>query len=879
MKGILCVLIFLAGMPLHGSAGLLSTEEIDLLQKHSLPPGEPNLANRAFELSLKLGREVSVEGLDAILTGGNALRLRAYLQGFGHRGNESLPVAIEALIVRHYRNIEFQDLFIDLFAGGRAKFQSVPLFDLLHQSLVNVLNEPNAASRQARVQRLTRAVLASDRHDVEARIFELLPRLKDVPFPTFEGSSHDLAMEFLARRKYARLVPYLSALLDVRDASREPERFGVLACLDRLDTVDSSEAVRKAAVLLDRLLREPYARGSERTILNIFALLQRHNFAFDPAALMAVLKDRGPRDQVARTIVSILIANPEPSAIRAMVERMERIVRSDPSGASESGGHVEFMLRKLEDLKDHMALDYAQLRQALPGRLSDSAIASHLKLIKARRELLAVPDLLGYLADSKVHGQALDLLLEYDSADVWRQARAEIERLKQQGKLDDARYHSSAMRLDGPISEPTKYSAVLQQRMRGRDYEVRRGRASTVKYNLRKLLDSQPEQYVARYVENLKTQENLVREYPELPQVKGLRGEIGSDYFVLGNLVRFRLKQPAQAIPLYAKAQEFEVLFGEIASGDTYQFDLNDWRKALAEFERLLQRMQGQPLSTNDMEADLGHWFRQWLTQQVHFLKTGKVFTGAITREDIGGFGALLYFGGGSAQEEFPQLASPTRSISEAMRGTPGAAAVAREEVARKIEALPASYFTLTRTTKLATMLPDDGAILRYLDKHDPAGYLSACLLAMVGYVDGQPGGDRQSAGVLPGLAMEPSGSGNPLRMAAARYFKERKITADTRPDPRMSTPENTWKLLIASLVRGDLETAMSCLTPGLQGRFRPGWSQMSADALRNTGESFTGFSMSADMGEMKEAVAVRGNRAGMIYFVNVGGAWKINEM
>ena len=31
--------------------------------------------------------------------------------------------------------------------------------------------------------------------------------------------------------------------------------------------------------------------------------------------------------------------------------------------------------------------------------------------------------------------------------------------------------------------------------------------------------------------------------------------------------------------------------------------------------------------------------------------------------------------------------------------------------------------------------------------------------------------------------------------------------------------------------------------------------------------------------GGIQEAVVVRGKQAGMIYFVNVGGAWKIDEM
>jgi hypothetical protein len=415
---------------------------------------------------------------------------------------------------------------------------------------------------------------------------------------------------------------------------------------------------------------------------------------------------------------------------------------------------------------------------------------------------------------------------------------------------------------------------------RGKEFEAKKRQLYATKTALLKLKEEQPGQYVALYLDYLKSQERLAMEYADLGPVVGLRNEISNDYLRLGHVVRFKLKQANKAIELYAAGEKVEdSLAPTFAAADAYQFDLHDKAKALKEYQRMQENVQRTLASTNDMEAGFARWAANWLTYQINYLKTGKTFSGTIGQEDIGGVGMILYFTAGAAmQDDYLGLAPLYRLLK---RGASPNGQLNpqfnRNEVGQELERLPPSGVTLLNTVMLVTLLPDAEAILRYLEKHDPAGYASACFLAMVEMVDRQADTSREAL-FLPGLAVAPIGAANPLRVASARFFREGKVSLNTQADPRMSTPEQTWNLLIASLKSGDLDTAMACLTPGQQAKFR-WWTQTPPDKLRSMAESFTAFSMSADMGEIREAVVIRGKQAGMVYFVNVGGAWKISEM
>jgi|SRR5215831_10994429 len=61
--------------------------------------------------------------------------------------------------------------------------------------------------------------------------------------------------------------------------------------------------------------------------------------------------------------------------------------------------------------------------------------------------------------------------------------------------------------------------------------------------------------------------------------------------------------------------------------------------------------------------------------------------------------------------------------------------------------------------------------------------------------------------------------------------------------DARMSSPEATWKLYLASLKSGDLETARACLVPAMH-PILDALAQGGPAKLASIADSFTGFAM-----------------------------------
>ena len=418
-------------------------------------------------------------------------------------------------------------------------------------------------------------------------------------------------------------------------------------------------------------------------------------------------------------------------------------------------------------------------------------------LIARLKDEKGVPDLLAFLAEDKLYTRAFQALTAFDSPEVWKQTRAEIERLKHDGKIADGQHRQAAALLDRRIASPEEHFAAKAQAERHKELDAKRGALYATKNALPALKDS-PEQYVAGYLAYLNSEERLAEEYADLPTVVGLRGDIGRDYFNLANLVRFRLKQPVKAIGLYGMAQKVGkpmALMAALAVADTYQFDVHDPAKALEVFRRLeadqrldvsLGLLEPARSAATSWEGVYRHWLKNWLAHQVNYLKTGKPFGGTITEDDINGAALIIFLGGGMAMQD-EGVASLYNSTAEALHAGAGTQ-IDRRAIGRTLDTLPPSSLKLQGTVMLLTLLPDVSAILRYLDKHDPAGYFGACLFAMVESIDRRAVTGREAM-LLPGLALDPPGPANPLRAASARFLKERKVTLKIRPDPRGPTP------------------------------------------------------------------------------------------
>jgi len=662
-----------------------------------------------------------------------------------------------------------------------------------------------------------------------------------------------------------------------QDLASNPQSLGIARALASTDLPGIEPA-----------LLELLPRVSPGEAAFIVSLLQRRKFA--PAIpLLRKLQESTPPsqnvNQFLERISATFISIGTPEAMDALMHRLAWLM-DQPANVRRN--EVFGMLYSLtERLPADAPFDYARFRKLLGSSLSDpSDKLQHVKLIQARKEKLGIPDLINYLP---MRGDAVvGALLEVGSPDDWRKARAELERFQSEGKIDAVHFSDVKRRLDAAILDP----GIVTAATRDRAFQREKGALSSVLIEANKARDSDSARYVAMFQEYLAGLERLRSQYTGSPSSGGMHDEIRNGYMDLAGYVRFVQKQPERAAGLYQKAAAMgaarageksilDVGGIDMLLGDVYQFDLRNSVAALEHYELALDRVNKTQTEGSDIEKAFFGRQKIWLQHEIAYLKTGRTFAGTVERDDALGFIGLAFFASDPAFG-----GQDTRALYKDPAWRTDRSKVDREKLREKMEQLPSSRVTLLKTIVPLSLLPTEASILRYLKKHDPSGYLSACILGAVPYIDQvlKDQGDKDTAdqmrAILPGVFVDAPQRGNAFRLASARFLKENRITVHVAAaDPRKSTPENTWKLFIESLRDGNLETAFSCLTGGMAAKLRPAFSQMPRQALRDIASSFSGFSVTTDMGNSREAAVMRGDRLGLIYFVLELGEWKIQEM
>jgi len=100
-------------------------------------------------------------------------------------------------------------------------------------------------------------------------------------------------------------------------------------------------------------------------------------------------------------------------------------------------------------------------------------------------------------------------------------------------------------------------------------------------------------------------------------------------------------------------------------------------------------------------------------------------------------------------------------------------------------------------------------------------------------------------------------------------------------PDPGLATPEKTWNRYLEALRAGDRRRAVGCLTSTARDKFRPILEQATPEQLRGMAGAVRSFALTGTtFGNMAEAVvSMNSGLGGLVYFVNMNGEWRINEM
>lgn len=160
---------------------------------------------------------------------------------------------------------------------------------------------------------------------------------------------------------------------------------------------------------------------------------------------------------------------------------------------------------------------------------------------------------------------------------------------------------------------------------------------------------------------------------------------------------------------------------------------------------------------------------------------------------------------------------------------------------------------------------PDEKAMHAYLAKYGD-GYC-ALLLRMIMVQNYLKKGAKEKAATM----------SEDIRRIADR----RGIEVVLAPDPRLSSPERTWKTFLAALKKGDTETLVACFEP-YERRYAEGWGVLSKEQLNK---------LIGDLGEIKR---ISGSRSVARYllprknqqkgaeceikFLNIDGEWRMDS-
>jgi tetratricopeptide (TPR) repeat protein len=657
-------------------------------------------------------------------------------------------------------------------------------------------------------------------------------------------------------------------LLGARIAGAPSPDWVALSAIPRTDLPGVESEILKLA---ERFPAGQFDEDSA-TVLRFFG---ERKYAPAVPFLLAVMQGRKLGDSAVQAAAGALINIGTQPATTAVLDRLEWLARQ-PLDPQQAQGEIQFLMYALSQMPETAPLDFVRLRRILSGRLLEANQGVLLDIARKRKALEAVPDFLSALANepqSAISNPAFNALLGFDSIEVWRKTRDEIERRYRAKEISDD-YHASALRiLDERLKDPEKVLAQSRQASRVNAFNDRYGQINALRLSSQTLKAGDPDKYVVAQLQYLEKLGKLSKEYEDVGGATGLRNRIAEDYVALGNFVRFKLKQPAKAIHLYERAPDS--LVAQIAAADAARFDLRDRVGAIRHYERALDMLKDKRVVGEDLDVPVSTWMGTWIGHEIAYLKTGRLFTGILSHDDLIGFSFILFWGASMMQagviEFSPDAIALTQSAHQGKVVTLGE----RNMLAKELDKLPASHFSLFSSLGAATMLPNAGAVLHYFGKHDPAGYLTASLLGAVDLLNKQPANPGSELALLPGARVDPE----MLDLASQRFFKKHRIVLNTGPDPRMASPEKTWMLYIEALKNGDVQTVEACLTPAMRAKLAPLFAAMSPDRLKKLAESFSGFAIQESSGQYREAVVTRGKQVGLVYFVNIGGAWKIQEM
>ena len=197
------------------------------------PAGPANRNQEAKDLAHRLGREMSLEGLETIVAARNVDLFAQYERGWrevtsNRKPQQPLPPAFEALIIRNYQDPVMGPALRTLCTSNWTHYQTRDLFDLMFAEWRSGKVRPSTYP-------IRDAVLQTELQGIEAPLLEWIqapdrPQMEDLK----------QVIGFLGRRKYEPAISTIAGY--VRNPDRWTERTAQAALID-IGTTESIEPV------------------------------------------------------------------------------------------------------------------------------------------------------------------------------------------------------------------------------------------------------------------------------------------------------------------------------------------------------------------------------------------------------------------------------------------------------------------------------------------------------------------------------------------------------------------------------------------------------------------------------------------------------------
>lgn len=486
---------------------------------------------------------------------------------------------------------------------------------------------------------------------------------------------------------------------------------------------------------------------------------------------------------------------------------------------AQKGSSVASIINELIKLPKSSPVKVVALKKVLPDPMNVDVQLKFFELVGVRQEKSEVPALLAALNKYSDHpnnlGQAAaSALLKFDSEAVWKETKEEADRLHKAGRMNDGRHIYIANQASEFLKNPQKVFADRRMGERAQAMEQEQAQIYRGQHLIDKLKATQPQRYVEEQIRQLHALEKIEAKYSDLRWAEGLRSKLSSEYFRLADFVRFRQKNPLEAIKLYEKGGGIDMkdqphsFLSQILIADIYQYDLRDAAKAITNYQSVQDLLGRLPASSNKDEKVFSIWWKNWLPHEIEYLMMGTAFTGKPSLEEVGGFLTTMVFMSGA-----PAFDHDTSIVNPFDFGKP----VDPKTVEHHLNGQVPSHISLLKSFFAIPSLPSKESILAYLKKHDPGGYWSACFLGMAIYSGSGEAPDKNTApdqslmGIFPRIVNSSTGKPSPLLEAAQQFMKQHGIAAH-QPDPSKPPSYNSLTPLMTAAERGDIESVKTLL-------------------------------------------------------------------